>query len=187
MTDFGLKTVFSNSKLCHSISQPPFGVGTWNFKTMCVSHRSSGVLGMPVIFWSTWLILGQKTVFLNLKLCHSISQPPFWVGTWSLNTVHFSIVLFGVRKFWLCLTDFRLKNYVFCLKTLLGYISSPFQSWDFIFGHNVLQHYFLWSKENFAMHDWFWAKNCIFDGKTLSDRISVPFWSLESLFGHNVL
>ena len=154
----GQKTVFLNWKLCHTISHPPFGVGTWNFNTMCISLRSSALW----VFWSTWLILGQKTAFLNLKLCHSISQPPFRVETWSLDIVYFSIMLFDVRKLWLCLTDFGLENYVFCLKTLLGYISSPFQSLDFIFGHNVLQHYFLWSKENFAMHDWFWAKKLHF-------------------------
>ena len=140
----GQKTVYLNLNLCHSISQPPYGVGTWHFKTLSVTLRSSGVLGVPNIFWSAWLILGQKIAFLILKHCHSTSQSPFGIGTWSLDRVYFSIVFFGVRKFWLCLTDFGLENYVFYLKTLFGYILAPFQSLDFIFGHIIYVFFFIY-------------------------------------------
>ena len=187
MTDFGAKNCVFEPKTLSLQSHPPYGVGTWHFKTLSVTLRSSGVLGVPNIFWSAWLILGQKIAFLILKRCHSTSQSPFGIGTWSLDREYFSIVFFGVRKCWLCLTDFGLENYVFYLKTLFGYILAPFQSLDFIFGHNVLQHCFLWPAENFATHDWFWAKNCIFDGKSLSGRISVTFWRWDFIFGHNVL
>ena len=50
----GQKNAFLNLKLCHSISNPPYGLGTWNFDTMCVCLRSSTFLVVPIIFWSTF-------------------------------------------------------------------------------------------------------------------------------------
>ena len=80
-------------------------------------------------------------MLLTLKLCQTTTQLHFGVGTSSLDIMWFSTVFYMVTEnFLLCLTDFELKNYVFGLKTLLGYISAPFLSCDFIFGHNVIQH-----------------------------------------------
>ena len=54
----------------------------------------------------------------------------------------------GVENFWLRMTDFGAKNYVFDVRTLSGYISATFLSWDFIFGHNVLHHCLLLDEQN---------------------------------------
>ena len=69
------------------------------------------------------------------------------------------------------MTDFGSKNYVFDVKTLSGYISAPFLSWNFIFGHNALQHLelcLLGGVVNFwlCMTD-FGLKNYVFDVKKL--------------------
>ena len=46
---------------CHSISQPPFGVETWNFNTMCVSLKSSA-------FWRCRLFFHPHDWFWGKKL-----------------------------------------------------------------------------------------------------------------------
>ena len=64
-------------------------------------------------------------MLLTLKLCQTTTQLHFGVGTSSLDIMWFSTVFYMVtEKCLLCLTDFELKNYVFGLKTLLGYISA---------------------------------------------------------------
>ena len=146
-------------------------------------------LGVSKNFGSAWLILGQKTTFLMLELYQVLSQPPFWVGTSSLDTMYFTIVFCWMSKILaICPTYFGLKNYVFDLKTLLGYISVPFRSWDFIFGCNMYLSIAFCRRPKIllCMTD-FGLKNHCFDVKTFSGYISAPFWSWDFIFGHNVL
>ena len=58
--------------------------------------------------------MGQKAAFLNLKLCHSISQPPL------------RIAFCGWRKILLCMTDFGLKTAFLTVKGCQAISKSPF-------------------------------------------------------------
>ena len=134
-------------------------------------------LGLLKIFCSVWLILGQKTTFLMLELYQVLSQPPFWVGTSSLDTMYFTIVFCWMSKILaICPTYFGLKNYVFDLKTLLGYISVPFRSWDFIFDTLYLSIDFCRRREILLCMTDFGLKTMFLALKLYLAIFQPPFW-----------
>ena len=73
----------------------------------------------------------------------------------ALGVEHFG----GVKNSWHRMTDFGLKNYVVDVKTLSDHNSAPFWSWNFIFGHNVVQHCFMVTEK-------FWLRQTNFELKT---------------------